>query len=514
MRKVLFSACTALLALALALLAPQPAPARAEAHLFDELRATLEVPENYIVLTQNNLSYFEAWLSAKDLSVNLVTDDFVNRGVLLQCWTQERDACLEVTATQTDQTLMIFDVNQQDTPTRARYRLSHYPENLFADTGYNFSSADWKNTPEGRFLILRYTKRDGGEIGHRGLMRRTIRNGYEITFDWKVYDRALTNKDNASLNSIWGDFHFTEVLPLPPAASAKLNITKAPPAETNKAEFTIDGTAASGVKFTAVVMGLSAPEPILVELEVGASGKFKMPIRLPKEGVFMITLTAEYQGEDIVELAYPVTYQHTLLAVNLTTPIPEVITTPSLVLLGTSEPGASIQVLLNEELYTYKKVTAAGRFKIELNTAKEGPYEVVLIFSKGNLTDRRLIYQFTRKWSEADMLKELRNQAIKPAYNALKSKSAAYEGRIMGYRCYMLGVTQSADEWIAQMAFVKAGKEYRNLILVTCPQEPTVPLGERAMMYGTYVGMSLPSEEDETQASFPCFELLLFVTLE
>ena len=514
MRKFLFCSCTALLALVLALIAPQPAPALAEAHLFDELHATLEIPENYIVLTPSNLSSFDTWLSKKNLSVNQATDDFAARGVLLQCWTQEEDACLEVTATQTDQTLMIFDVNKQDIPTRARYRLSHYPENLFADTGYNFSSADWKNTPEGRFLILRYIKRDGGEIDHRGLMRRTIRNGYEITFDWKVFGRSLANRDNAALNSIWNSFHFTEVLPLPPAATAKLDITKPPPAETNKAEFTIDGTAARDVKLTAVVMGLSAPEPTLVELDVGASGKFKMPIRLPKEGVFMITLTAEYQGVEIVELAYPVTYQHTLLSVNLTTPIPEVVTTSSLVLAGTSEPGASIQVLLNEEHYAYKRVTTAGRFKIELSTAKEGPYEVVLVFSKSSLADRRLVYQFTRKWSEADMLKELRNQAIKPAYNTLKNNMATYEGRIMGYRCYMMNVTQSGDEWIAQMALAKVDNEYRNLILVTCQQEPTVSPGERVMMYGTCVGMSMPSEEDETQASFPCFELILFVSLE
>ncbi|MCL1855953.1 MAG: hypothetical protein FWF86_09495 [Clostridia bacterium] len=514
MRKFLFCTCTTLLALTLALLAPQPAPAQAETLLFDGLHAALELPEDYIVLIPNNLDHLETWLSKKELSVQMVTDDFAKRGVLLQCWTQEGDACLEITAVQTDQTLMIFDVNLQDTSTRARYRLSHYPENLYTDTGYNFSSADWKNTSEGRFLILRYLMRDGGEIAHRGLMRRTIRNGHEITFDWKVFGRSLTNKDTAALNGIWGSFHFSEVLPLPPKASANLSIIKPPPAETNKAEFTIDGTAARDVKLTAVVMGLSAPEPTLVELEVGASGKFRIPIRLPKEGAFMITFTAEYQGEEIVELAYPVTYQHTLLAVNLTTPVPEVITTPSLVLMGTSEPGASIQVLLNEEQYTHKKVTAAGKFKIELNTAKEGPYEVVLVFTKGSLADRRLVYQFTRKWTEADMLKELRNQAIKPAYNALKNKIASYEGRIMGYRCYMLNVAQSGDEWIAQMALAKSGKEYHNMILVTCSEEPTVPLGERVMMYGTCVGMSLPSEEDETQASFPCFELLLFVSLE
>lgn len=35
--------------------------------------------------------------------------------------------------------------------------------------------------------------------------------------------------------------------------------------------------------------------------------------------MFLITITGEYQGEEVVELAYPVTYQRTLLTVNFTT---------------------------------------------------------------------------------------------------------------------------------------------------------------------------------------------------
>ncbi len=507
MRKLFF--CTLVLLCGLFCLG-----ARAETGLFDALHATVEIPDTYIVLKKDNLSNYGEWLKSRNTTAEDVTADFDKRGVLMQCWSAEGDSCVEITAVQNEQTLNTFDINLQEDSVRGRYRLSHYPENEFGAQGYDFSSADWKNTPEGRFLILRYIRRNNGEIIYRGLMRRTIRNGYEVTFDLQVYNRSITNKDNNALNAIWESFHFVEVLPLPPAASAKINIVKAPPTETNVAEFTIEGTAAKDVKLTTVVMGLSSPNPLVIEAEVAASGKFKIPVTLPKEGVFMITMTGEYQGEDVTELAFPVTYQHTLLTFNLQTPFPTVVTTPELILLGTSEPSASIQVHVNGEQVQTKKVNAQGKFKIELDTKTEGSYEVVLVFSKKGLADRRIMNSFTRKWSEADMIKQLQSQSIKPGYSTLKKKIEGYEGRIMGYKCYLVGYTKAGDEYIAQMALSKRGNEYISLILVTCNEEPTMPIGSQVLMYGTCAGMSLPSEEDETQASYPCFELLLFASLE
>lgn len=509
MRKLLKYA----LILLLALLAR---PALAEIHVLDDLRATVEIPESYIQLTSSNLSSNAQWLESRGLTADAVRKDFEERGVLFQCWTEEYDACFELTALQTDQSTNIFDVNEQETTVRGAYRLMHYPENAFTNEGYNFSSADWKNTPSGRFLILRYIKRDGGEIVHRGLMRRTIRNGYEITFDMQVFGRSVTNKDNTALNKIWDTFKFVEILPLPPAASAKINITDMPPTETNSDSFTIEGTAAKGVELTAVVMGLSYPTPINSKVEVGSSGKFKLPIKLPKEGAFVITMFGEYGGEVVWELdpPYSVTYHRTFLAVNVTTPIPTVITADSFTILGTSEPGASIQVFLNNNEMIMKKVTAAGKFKIDIDTSAEGTYELLLVFSKKGLADRRIPYTFERKWSEADMLKELKSQAIKPSHATLIKKIKGYEGRIMGYKCYMLSAKQSGDTWIAEMALTKKGDEYSGIIWVACDEKPDIPIGGRITMYGTCVGMSVPNDEDETQASYPCFELLLFVSLE
>ncbi len=83
-----------------------------------------------------------------------------------------------------------------------------------------------------------------------------------------------------------------------PAAQGQrpILITDEPPAETNEQEFEIEGTAAEGVTLTAVVMGLSYPEPIVTEATAGKNGKFSLPINLPREGVFLITITGEYRA--------------------------------------------------------------------------------------------------------------------------------------------------------------------------------------------------------------------------
>lgn len=508
MRKA-FLLLTVLLALLLS------SVAMAEIYVFDDLYASMEVPDSYIVLTEKNLASYATWLEAHGASLEDTQADFHNRGVLLQAWTEERDTCFELRARQDDATLMMFDVNEQTSDVRGQYRTSHYPRNEYP--GYDFSSSEWKNTEQGRFLCLQYVYRDYSEVLHRGFMRRTIRNGYEIDFDMQAHGRSLTNKDNSNLNKIWETFKFIEVRELPPAAAAKIFISDPPPEESNEQSFDIEGTAQEGVKLTAVTMGLSHPEPIVSEVVTGKNGKFALPIRLPREGVFLITITGEYQGEEVVELAYPVTYQRTLLAVNFTQKPAASVTTDEVTIAGTSEPGASIQVFLDGETLFTKKVTSAGKFSFEVKAAEEGQHEVTLVFSKKELADRRFVISYSRNWTDEDMMKYLKKQAVDPTYSQLKKNIADYEGRIVGYRAYLLDVAQSGDEYIVTMALSKKDGKYVNPILVVTESAPGFDEGERVMMYGTCEGMSLSTgtaDDDAEEESYPCFSLLLFASLE
>ena len=491
-------------------------PAVAEIYIIDDLYASIEIPDSYVVLTEKNLSNYGQWLAARGSSLEATLADFQNRGVELQAWSEDYDLCFELRASKSQRTEMIFDVNEQSEAVRREYRTSHYPGNEYK--GYDFSSSEWKNTGEnGRFLILKYVMRDNSEILYRGFMRRTIRNGYEIDFDMQVHGRSATDKDNSKLNKIWETFDFIEVLPMPPKAAAKIAITDEPPEETNQKAFAIEGTAEPGVRFTGVVMRLNDPDPVVVEATSNKSGVFSMPITLPKDGVYVITLTAEYQDAEVMELVYPVTYQSKLLAVNFTSEPGEVSTSDDVKLAGKAEPGASIQVFVNNEAVMTKKVTSEGKFSITVDAQEEGPYEVALVFSKKGLADRRFTFNFTRKWTDEDMMAYLKKQSISPTYAQLVQGMEKYEGRIMAFRSYILDISESGDEYIVRMALNRQDGKYKNIILVTTGQLPTFEVGDRVMMYGTCEGMSLSTgttEDEADEKSYPCFALLLFASLE
>ena len=421
-------------------------PAMADVFILDELYASIEIPEDYIVLTEKNLSSYAQWLEARGSSMEAAGADFEKRGVLLQAWSEKYDMCFELRANQNQRTEMIFDVNEQSEAVRREYRTSHYPGNEYE--GYDFSSSEWKNTgANGRFLVLKYVMRDNSEVLYRGFMRRTIRNGYEIDFDMQIHGRGSTDKDNSKLNKIWETFDFIEIHPMPPKAAAKIAITDEPPEETNEKNFSIEGTAEPGVKFTGVVMRLNDPEPVVLESVANKNGAFKMPVTLPKDGVYVITLTAEYQDAEVLEMVYPVTYQSTLLAVNFTSEPGDVSTSDQVKLAGTGQPGASIQVFVNGEAVMTKKVTAEGKFSITVDAEEEGPYEVALVFSKKGLADRRFTFNFTRKWTDEDMMAYLKKQSISPTYAQLVKEMKKYEGRIMAFKSYILDVSQSGDEY-------------------------------------------------------------------
>ena len=488
-------------------------PACGEVYVLDNASASIDIPDGYVVLTPDNLGEYLTWMEGRGLDADNAALDFERRGVALQCWSIEDTVCFEVRVNETEKSKVWFDINEQTTSTRGQYRLSHYPNNDYE--GYTFSTAEWKNTVNGRFLVLRYTRKEAGETLYKGFMRRTIRNGYEIDLDMQIYDRKETASDNNALNKIWNTFNFIELKELPAIAGARVNISEEPPQETNSQTFTIEGTASEGVSFTAVVMGLSSPDPVVTQYVVGKNGKISMPIRLPKEGVFLVTLTAEYKDEEILELAYPVTYQHTLLTVNFKTKPDEVVKEDTVTIAGTAEAGASIQIFINDEVQDKKHVTPQGKFSLELPCKEEGAYEIVLCFSQKGLADRRFTFNFTRQWTDADMLDYVKKQAISPSYGQLVNKIKNYTGRIMGYKAYLTDVSQSGDKYVLTMALNKKKGNYTNLILVTTSEAPSFSVGERVWMYGTCEGLTTPETDGEGTSSqeLPCFSLLMLASI-
>ena len=196
--------------------------ASAEIYVLDDIFASVDIPDTFpVVLRPGYLDNFSTWLEARGKTAAEVQQDMEDRGVLLQCWSEAEDLCFELTAEQSNEIALIYDVNEQSTDVRQSYRLSHSPRNEY--DGYDFSAAEWNNSSEGRFLVLTYRRREAGETLYRGFMRRTIRNGYQITLDLQVHGRSTTSKDNRTLNKIWETFRFIEVKPMSAAASAQIS---------------------------------------------------------------------------------------------------------------------------------------------------------------------------------------------------------------------------------------------------------------------------------------------------
>ena len=135
------------------------AGACAEVYILDSIYSTIDIPETYpIVLRPDNLDVYATWLETRQTDAETLRDDFQDRGVLLQCWAEDGQTCLEITAVQSVYTIGVFDVTRQNEDMRATYRLSHYPRNEYLGEGYDFSSSSWTKLDGDRFLALKYIR--------------------------------------------------------------------------------------------------------------------------------------------------------------------------------------------------------------------------------------------------------------------------------------------------------------------------------------------------------------------
>ncbi len=485
--------------------------AMAQTLSLDTIRATVEIPDTYTILTPDTLEQNVQFLQSKQTSVETMKKTFQVEGILLQAWGPSGDTCLQITALQDVDAKTYFDIDQQTTTTRAAYRKDHLSGEAYKTLGISFDSAEWKKTAAyGRFLMLKYVQRIGGEVDHRGYARRTIRNGYTITLDMQVYDRGLSGKDNNFLNDVMDSWRFTEVLPMPSTnAVNKVQLSSPPPQETNTGSFKVEGTGVAGAQVIASVMGMVSNESIIVEDTASKSGKFSLSVKLPKEGSYVMTLTVVVNGETSEELVYSdITYDKSLLPVNFSESFPETLSSDKMVIEGTSVQGAMVQCIVNGKNYS-KRVGANKIFSFSIPTAEEGTYSVTLSFSKKGLSNRRYSFSATREWSESEKREKIRSEAVKPAYNVLTSKLKGYDGRIMGYTAYVMKITQSGDDWVVQMAFRKLNTGYKDIIVVTTTAEPSLMVDTEAKFYGTCVGTYL-TQTDDGEIEYPCFELLFW----
>lgn len=479
---------------------------------FEPIWATASFPEGYILLTPTNLSGHQEWLSANSKDQDTLLKDWEDRGVLVQAWSPDADVCIEVSAIMDEEAKRWFNIDEQSTATRASYRKNQSTGDANKALGYTMVNAEWKKYTSGRFLLMQYKKVYNG-VETAGYLRRTIRNGYTVTVDYQVFDRALKkSKDLTAINNFMSSFAFTQTKPVPATTVGKLEFTSAPPEETNTGKFTVTGVTTAGVELTGTLMRMADPSPIHVTDVATKNGKFSLSVQLPTEGIWLMTVTVERDGTTIAEQVFdPTTYQKDLLPVNLDNPIPEQFNEDETVISGKTIKNVTVQCIVTTPTTTFDKLVKtnnSGVFKFKVPTAEEAEYNITLVFQKKQYSTRRFTYTAIRELTENDIRNQVRKDAVKPAYSTLTKKIAGYTGKNMVYNVWITDIQQAGDQWVIFAAMNKSGKgTYKNKIIILSDEDPQLSLDTQVKFYGTCTGTHQIQSEEGTEA-LPCFDLL------
>lgn len=505
-----------LLPLLVALLVLLCVPALAQTYAFDDIYATVDLPSGTYdpVLTPSNLAGYEAFLASQGTDAETAADDFAAQGILLKAYDTENDRIFVLTALETVDSQMYFDLNEQDEAMRREFRVSHKDGTAYSVLGYNYSSSAWKNYGGNvlRFLNTQYTLRQNGAEVCQGYQKRTIRNGYTITLDMQVYGRKATESDLKALDKIMSSFEFTQILPMP-KLPAKLILSSSVPAELSDDTFTISGHTTRKAEVTVTALSLDSSDSVLFTDTANSEGEFSVKVTLPAQGVYTITIAAEGSETLRTQFAYTVNYQRGLLAVSFDSRPGNTLGAETLVS-GTTLSNTDIQLVVSgPNGYTYNKSITGKAFKFNVDTSADGTYQFSLTLAKKSYNTRSFTFTATRSMTSTERTASVREDAASPSYDKLKKNLSSYEGDIVTFTGYIaeMSESKSVGEWTVVLGLTKLDSGYNDLIYVICPDDPGVSVGQKVRLYGTVSGEFPIVNENK---SFPRCELIFFESAE
>ena len=497
----------------------------------------MAIDENvYVVLTPDNLGEHPDLLKNIQKTKEELLADWEARGVQLQAWTKKMDACLEVIVIQDEESQQFYDLERLTRQARDEYRQLHRLSNKkYIQDGYTFYEIEWKKQKlGGNFLKFSYKRVTEGGLC-RGLMRKTVRNGWSVTLDYQVFDRLPRKSDTDYLNRIANTVQFEVVEPasvdapassssetgdaavqtvVSGSASGLLKITVPPPAETNTETFTIEGSTTPGAHLIGVAMRWSSSTPLKFTTDATKAGNFKLKVTLPEEGVWLVTLNLEVNGAIVAEEVFDTTtFSRTVIPVVMVSDIPEKLSGNELVVSGTTSKGVEIQCIVSNTaapdhpFNDTVRTNGTGKFRFKIPTAAEGTYDFTLVFSKKNYNTKRLTYTAVRSFSDQEKMARSTAKAIHPGYAALNKKLESYVGQTMVYKVHIVEVKQNGDEWIITAALKKNKKGYSDYLVFDSSEDPGLMADAQVRIYGICIG-SYPVQSEEGDTSYPRFDYL------
>lgn len=473
------------------------------------------------MLTPENLAANESFIISKGGTLAGWQQEFKEKGILLMAYDDNNSRRLVISALLDADAQRFGDIDQQTPETRAGYRREHLKEGPFVDQGYKADSAEWRNFPKvGRFLMIRYSHRAGGEVTHRGFMRRSVKNGLSITIDMQVFGRGLKGGDNTALNKVFDSFAFTGTVAEGVTMSVFLNETQTAPKETFEPAFTMKGSTKAGTQLQAVVMSFETNKPETFRTEADAKGNYSLPITLPAEGIYLITLNASAEGMEPLEKSYSVTYAKDLLPVEFTSELPATLTEKSYRIAGKTEAGVTVQMILNDK-NTTKRTNNQKTFSFNVPTAQDGTYKVRLSFAKAGFTTRVFDYEGVRSAQAAAPVLPPSDttggteamDALSPSYTDLIARADDYDAKLLTYDGYVTGITQEAGDYVLSLALRKAVTGYADTLMLVTATDPGIAIDTKVRITGTLVGIS-DGQEGGINMSYPRLQLTTIERME
>ena len=487
----------------------------------------------YIVLTPGNLSDHPDLLQSLGKTADELRSDWEARGVLMQAWSKDQKTCVEISLVQDDLSARYYDLNSRDNADRRQYYKEAKDKAVEQDYTVLGKSkivqSDHKQYKSGYYFMCEYVMRKT-EPNRRGIMRKTVRNGYSLTVDYQVFDRLPTRTDLDNGTKIVNSISIETVAAAPintasgeetpegasdpgiPAGAANtLSVTVQPPQKTNTGVFTIEGTAYPGSEVIVVAMRWSG-SATRFPATASNNGKFSTKVTLPDEGLYQVTVNMCINNATVADAVLnSVTFNKSVLPYSLDAEIPDVLTSDELIISGTTEKSVEIQCLINRGSTNIPikpvKTNGTGKFRFKVPTDVEGEYDITLVFSKKNLSTERITKKATRTFSDADNKAITAKAAKKVNYNTLVKKIDTYYGQTLVFDVYVTDVKQVGDQWMITTAQKLNRKQYSNYLIYMADEDPGLVADTRVRIYGTCIG-PYEIQSEEGNVSYPGFDYL------
>ena len=495
--------------------------------------------EQYVVLTRDNLADHPDLLASIGKTQETLLADWQERNVVMQAWSkgEKNTTSVEIIICQDEDALKYYDLKTRTGKERNQYFSEQ--KTKYREQGYTIDNANSEirkhSNSDSYFIMFEYVNRTV-DPARRGIIRKTVRNGYTVCINYEVYGRKVSKSDQDRSRKIVNMIEIEDVEPSASVgtgsvvtttttdpetgvatettaltgAAALLEVTVPPPTETNSGVFTVEGKAYPGSRLIIVAMRWVGSS-VKFTADAKKNGKFTSKITLPEEGLYQFSINMEIDGEIIADsILNTVTYSKTLLPVTMDQEIPEKLTSDELVISGVTDKGVTVQCIVTNGVTTFDKMirtNGTGVFRFKVDTKIEADYDITLAFSKKDLNTKRLTYKTTRKLTEEDNRNRTAKDAIHPSYAALTRNLDTYISRVMVYDVHIVNIEEKGGEWIIQAALKLNKGTYSNFLYYMSKEEPGFAVGSKIRIYGTCIG-SYKIQSEEGDESYPGFDIL------